>query len=94
MGCGPRTVVQHQTRVVVPDAGMLRQSLVNPPPNREDFMNASPTLQIQMLGRAWQKQTASLVKCNIQLEGISNWKSEVLEKYKKLDSDNDKVNVL
>lgn len=63
--------------------------MVNPPPDKEAFIDALPSDQIQMLASAWQKQTASLVSCRIQLDGLAEWKGEVLKRYKQADPDDD-----
>lgn len=81
-GCTTRTVTQHETQVAVPNDNLLQLIDVIPPPDRDDFVNASYDDKLLMLMGAYQDQTTALGVCNLQTEKLRNWKQRVIDKYK------------
>jgi hypothetical protein len=58
---------------------------LSPPPDMAMFANADYLEQLLLMSESWHDQTQALRACNVQLSGIRDWKTELIQYHKEND---------
>lgn len=87
MGCGNRTKIQYETKLIVPDDTLIKACDKTPPPSKEDMVNADDVQRQRLYADAWHDTFEDLVECDTRMGAIREWKERQLQAEQELEDE-------
>lgn len=78
-------MTQWETLVFVPNETVRQPIKSRPPPDPDAFMRADDEQRLILLGEAYIRQTQAVGTCNVQIQGLNKWVTEILNAYPDAD---------